>query len=114
MKLAVSSYSFSNALADGRMTLFDVIPKAKEMGFEGVEITQQDKLSVDEMKKMAATLKKQSEQFDMPIVSYLVGADFLRNDVEQEAARLRDHVEIAAILGAPKMRHDAARSCRLP
>ena len=37
MKIAVSSYSFSQALYDGRMTIMDVIPKAKELGYDGIE-----------------------------------------------------------------------------
>ena len=40
MKFAVSSYSFSQAMRDGRMNLLDVIPKAKELGYEGVEIVR--------------------------------------------------------------------------
>ncbi len=108
MKLAVSSYSFSGALRDGRMTLMDVIPKAKEFGFEGVEITEQQ-LSIEEMRAMAQKLREQSKEYGIPIVSYLVGADFLRNDVDEEVKRLHKHVEIAALLGAPLMRHDAAR-----
>ena len=38
MKVAVSSYSFSQAYRSGRITLFDSIAKAKEMGFEGFEV----------------------------------------------------------------------------
>ena len=34
MKIAVSSYSFSQAMNDGRMGILDVIPKAKAMGYE--------------------------------------------------------------------------------
>ena len=37
MKVAVSSYSFSQAYRDGRLTLKDSIAKAKEMGFDGFE-----------------------------------------------------------------------------
>ena len=39
MKIAVSSYSFSQAQRDERhMNLFDMIKKAKELGFEGFEV----------------------------------------------------------------------------
>ena len=37
MKVAVSSYSFTQAIRDGRLTLMDCISKAKEMGFEAIE-----------------------------------------------------------------------------
>ena len=60
MKIAVSSYSFSQAMRDGRMTIMDVIPKAKEMGYEGVEIVRGG-WSDGEMRTMAPKLKAQSE-----------------------------------------------------
>ena len=37
MKVAVSSYSFSQAMRDGRLTLKECIAKAKEIGFEAIE-----------------------------------------------------------------------------
>ena len=40
-------------------------------------------------------------------MSWTIGADFLRNDVEAEIDRLKGQVDIAATLGAPSMRHDA-------
>ena len=40
MKIAVSSYSFTQAINDGRMTMLDVIPKAKALGFDGIEIVR--------------------------------------------------------------------------
>ena len=40
MKIAVSSYSFSQAMNDGRMNILDVIPKAKELGYSGIILPQ--------------------------------------------------------------------------
>ncbi len=81
MKIAVSSYSFSQAMRDGRMTIMDVIPKAKEMGYEGVEIVRGG-WSDEEMRAMAPKLKAQSEEYGMPIIAYMVGADFIRNGLD--------------------------------
>ena len=39
MKIAVSAYSFSQAIWRGEMTQADAVEKAKEMGFDGVEFT---------------------------------------------------------------------------
>ena len=39
MKIAVSSYSFSQYLKDGRMTQLDCIARAKELGFDAIEFT---------------------------------------------------------------------------
>lgn len=88
MKIAVSSYSFSQAMRDGRMTIMDVIPKAKEMGYEGVEIVRGG-WSDEEMRAMAPKLKAQSEEYGMPIIAYMVGADFIRNGLDAEVERLK-------------------------
>ena len=106
MKIAVSSYSFSQAMRDGRMTIMDVIPKAKEMGYEGVEIVRGG-WSDEEMRAMAPKLKAQSEEYGMPIIAYMVGADFIRNGLDAEVERLKREAEVAALLGAPRMRHDS-------
>ena len=108
MKIAVSSYSFSQAMRDGRMGILDVIPKAKAMGYEGVEIVRGSQ-SDEEMAALAALLRVQSRENDMPIIAYMVGADFLKNGVDAEVKRLRREVEIAALMGAPRMRHDATQ-----
>ena len=106
MKIAVSSYSFSQAMGDGRMKITDVIPMAKKIGFEGVEIVRGGE-SADEMRVLASELKAQSDGEGMPIIAYMVGADFLRNDPDAEVERLKREAEVAALLGAPRMRHDS-------
>ena len=37
MKISVSSYSFQQYIGTGRMSHFDTIRKAQEMGFEAIE-----------------------------------------------------------------------------
>ncbi len=106
MKIAVSSYSFSQAMRDGRMSISDVIPKAAEMGYQGIEIVRPN-ISSDEMRALAPKLKAQSEECGLPIIAYMVGADFLKNGVDAEVSRLRGEVEITALLGASRMRHDS-------
>ena len=107
MKIAVSSYSFSQAMRDGRMNILDVIPKAKELGYDGVEIVRGNQ-SDREMRALAATLKVQSEEAGIPIIAYMVGADFLKNGLDAEVARLKGEAEIAALMGVPRMRHDSS------
>jgi len=107
MKIAVSSYSFSQAMRDGRMNILDVIPKAKELGYDGVEIVRGDQ-SDREMRALASLLKVQSEEAGIPIIAYMVGADFIKNGLENEVARLKGEAEIAALMGAPRMRHDSS------
>ena len=105
MRIGVSSYSFSQAMRDGRMTILDVIPTAKGMGYEGVEIVKF--CSDEEMREYAPKLAAQSKEFEMPISAYMVGADFLANGVAAQVETLKKEVEIAAPLGAHRMRHDA-------
>ncbi len=106
MKIAVSSYSFSQAMYDGRMSIMDVIPKAVELGYQGIEIVRPG-ISTEEMRALAPKLKAQSEEYGLPIIAYMVGADFLKNGLDAEVARLRGEVEITALLGASRMRHDS-------
>ena len=106
MNIAVSSYSFSQAMDDGRMTIKDVIPKAKAMGFEGVEIVRPG-MPYEEMRALAKELKAQSEGEGMPIIAYMVGADFMKNGLDAQVEELKKEVEVAAIMGAPRMRHDS-------
>ena len=40
MKIGVSSYSFAQLTRDGKMTQFDCVSKAKEMGFLDEEIAK--------------------------------------------------------------------------
>lgn len=106
MKIAVSSYSFFQAIREGRMDYMDVIPAAKEMGYEGIEIVRYNQTD-EEMRSLAPKLKAQSEEYGLPIIAYMVGADFLKNGQDEEVLRLRGEVEIAALMGAPRMRHDS-------
>lgn len=108
MKLGVSSYSFSRYVSEGRLDLFGVIKTAAEIGFEGIEFTgfSPNGDGVDPI-EMAKKVKDACAEAGLEIMSWTIGADFLRNDVDSEIERLKGQVDIAAALGAPKMRHDA-------
>ncbi|MBQ3667883.1 MAG: sugar phosphate isomerase/epimerase [Clostridia bacterium] len=106
MKIAVSSYSFSQAMWDGRMTIRDVIPKAAKMGFEGVEIVRGNQ-SDEEMRALAVELKKQSDGEGIPVIAYMVGADFLKNGLDRQVETLKREAEVASLLNAKRMRHDS-------
>ena len=65
MKIAVSSYSFSQKMWAGQMTLTDVIPEAKKLGFDGVEIVSPGKPSASP--KMS---RQQLKSSCMPVSRY--------------------------------------------
>ena len=104
MKIAVSSYSFSQAFQDGRMTIMDVIPTAKEMGFDGIEFVRQGQ-TIEELKELAPKLKAQAEAYGIEIISYMAGADFLLNGIEKQVNDLKQEVEIAYLMGVTRLCH---------
>ena len=99
MKTAVSTYSFGPYRELG---VEGLIAKAKEMGFDGIDFLERDVRDVEHAK----TLRALAEQNGIAIVNLCVGADFIKNGVEEEVTRLKGLVDIAAALGATMMRHD--------
>ncbi len=111
MQIAVSTYSFQSLIDGGQMSQFDSIDKAKEMGFEGVEIMGLYHDPQESDRDYAARLGEHCRALGMPVVSYTVGANLLCEDDAQlnaEIERLRAQIDLAVLLGAPRMRHDAA------
>ena len=108
MKISVSSYSFSRAFRDGRMTQFDTIAKAKEMGMAGIEFSGLNPAEGESRADYAKRVREECERVGIPMVNFSSSADFLRaGNVEAEIERIRGEVDLAAILGVPCMRHDA-------
>ncbi len=111
MKLSVSSYSFAQYTRDGRMTLFDAIEKAAEIGFEGMEFIDLDKTVTEQDKRLelAGQVRAAVEKTGMKMVAYTIGANLWQKDPEARRAeieRLKREVDVAEALGAPLMRHD--------
>ncbi len=112
MKLGVSSYSFSQWVGKDGASQLDIIPKAKEMGFDAIEFSTLSLPKGETPLSFAPRVREACDTAGLPIASYTIGADFLNGsngDWKAEVERLKDEVRIAAILGAPGMRHDATR-----
>ena len=107
MKYSITSYSLSQLLRSGLTTQFSMIALAKTLGFDGIEFT--DLIVPEGMTEeaYALALKAEAARCGMDIVSHTVGANLLADDQPAEIARLKHKVDIAALLGAPTMRHDA-------
>lgn len=111
MKIAVSSYSFSQYLNKGRLNQFDCIGKAKEMGFDAIEfvdLTPHDGSSVEEYAKK---LGEEAKRLHFPVTNYSICADLLKGsngDVRAEIERVKKQIDIAVLLGASGVRHDAS------
>ena len=110
MKLSVSSYSFSQYIRQGKMTQFDTIAKAKELGFEAIEFTDIDgKGDYALQSENARKLRLEADRLSMQINAYTIGGCLFQETQEAmdgEVERLKRQVDIAKILGAPILRHD--------
>lgn len=110
MKIGVSSYSFSGLIRSGAMTQFEIIKKAKEMGFDLLEFAGLDAPQGESAKSYAARVKEECSRVGIEMGNYTIGADLINaseGNLNAEVERLKGEVEIAKILGAPGMRHDA-------
>ena len=112
MKLSVSSYSYQQYIRAGKMTQLDVVKKAAEMGFEGIDFTDLkpfDGATVEDQLAYAAEIRKAAEEAGIEIVAYTIGANLYKGSKaadDAEVERLKRQLDVAAALGARLMRHD--------
>lgn len=112
MKIGISSYSYSALVNNGAMTQFDVIGKAKEMGFDVIEFAGLIAPKGEPVESYAARVREECSRVGIEMGNYTIGADLINGtngNLDAEVERLKDEVRIAKILGAPGMRHDATR-----
>ena len=110
MKIGVSTYSFHRLISEGAMTQLQVIAKAKEMGFQAVEVAGLALPAGETPASFAPKVRAEAERVGIELSNYTVGADFLNGSGghwRTEVERVKDEVRIAKVLGAPGMRHDA-------
>jgi len=110
MKIGVSSYSFQQYLSTGKMTQFDCVAKAKEIGFDAIEFTDLCPPEGTSREKFAADLKAEADRVGIEIFNYAVGSNLVYES-EEEFRKTTDEVkkqlDIAKILGVKIFRHDA-------
>ncbi len=107
MKTCVSSYSFSQYLNRGDMTLFDCIKKASEIGFDAIEfIGFDEELSLAERISLAKELKSTANDCGIQIPAYLIGSNLFKSNFDKEFDRIKGEIEIADALGVSLFRHD--------
>lgn len=110
MKISVSSYSFQRMLENGSITQLGCIAKAKELGFDAIEFVDMVPHDGSTPEEYAVKLKAKCEHIGLPISNYTFGADLINGsngDLQAEIARVKKQIDIAAILGAKSVRHDA-------
>ena len=113
MRLGISSYCLDRDIEEGRRTLKDVIEWAAKYGAECMELVpfafrfddpETGKIDTELIKNV----KTWAKDAGIALVNYSVLADLCKEgeDLENEIKRICHHVDIAAELGVPRMRHD--------
>ncbi len=110
MKVSVSSYSFQRLFSNGSLTQMDCIAKTKEMGADAIEFVDILPHDGSSREEYAQKLREECDRVELAISNYTVAADFLHGsdgDLDAEVERVKKEIDIAAILGAAGVRHDA-------
>jgi sugar phosphate isomerase/epimerase len=110
MKIGVSSYSFHQLVSTGVMTQLEIIEKAREMGFDVIEFSTFTLPEGETPLSFAPKVRAECDRVGLKVANYTIYADFLNGsggDWQAEVERLKEEVQVAAILGSPGMRHDA-------
>ena len=113
MKISVSSWSFMQYITQGKMTQFDAIAIAKEIGFDAIEFVDlkpNDNPTLEEQIEYAKKLKAEADRLGMEINAYTIGSNMCKpTDYEDdmEFIRLKGQLQVAKALGAKIMRHDS-------
>ena len=113
MKIAVSSYSYSQYIGEEKMTQLDALAKAKEMGFDAIEYTELVPffpLTYQDQLDYAKQIRREADRLNFPIIAYLISGSALYTGSEEGdravIERLKRAIDIAEILGAKIFRHD--------
>ncbi len=111
MKIGVSSYSYQQLIGSGKETQLSVMKLAKEAGFDGIEFIDLSAPEGMSEAEYATLIREESEKLSLPVIAYTIGANLLgERTLDEEVERVCKKVDIAEILGAKNLRHDAAWS----
>ena len=108
MNLSVSTYSLLRWRNEQHKTLEDTIDWIADAGVSAIEFSGLDDKADKNPVRRAGELRRRCEKRGLKPVSYCVSADLLKTPSEQaqQVKQLEGHVDVAAALGAPSMRHD--------
>ena len=107
MKTSVSSYSFGSYASKERLGYLGVIDKAAEMGFDGIEYTEDYFMYESDGPEK---IREHCAEKNIEVVAFTVGANLLnpKGSQKDEIARVCGLIDIAERMGAKLLRHDAA------
>jgi sugar phosphate isomerase/epimerase len=113
MKISVSSYSFNQYHKAGKLDMISTLEKAHEMGFEAIEFIDLPGETHEQRCELAKKLRARADELSMDINAYTVRADLYRGSEEAdklEVESIKQKLDVAALLGAKVLRHDACWS----
>ena len=106
MKTGVSSYSFHKLLEKGTLKLDEIpalLPKwARCRGVCRLRNAAGQRIGI------CCHAEKRCQEAGVTIACYAVGGNMLADDFEASIAQYKAHVDVAAAMGAPLLRHDLA------
>ena len=101
---SITSYSFWQYVKAGKMTHFDTVKAAHELGFEAMEFINIEGASCEERIENAKKIKAEADKYGIKIVAYAIGAQLYQETEEAlraEIERVKHQVDIAEALGIP-------------
>lgn len=116
MRIGLSSYSMVNRIYSGEMDVFQVMEFAAKNGalhFELVPFgyTFRDDNTGEINEELIRRVRAKSAELALPLSNYAILADLLKpTEAERDAEmeRIKRHIDVAAKLGVPFMRHDVS------
>jgi sugar phosphate isomerase/epimerase len=115
MKLGISSYCLDRLIKRGQLTIESAIEWAARSGAECMELVpfsfsfETDAGEIDQ--EAIRAIRRRAADAGVELVNYSVLADLCADDPPERAAsikRVKRHIDIAAELGLPRMRHDVS------
>lgn len=116
MQFGFSSYSFFQHLRTDRMTLLDVIDWIADSDATHMEIATislckelgEDTSTLDQDPQFVKEIGARAADKGVTLSNFVVPADLLGEEADQQMARLKRHIDVAAELGIKLFRHDVA------
>lgn len=109
MNIGVSSYSLSAFMNQNDNDIFKAIDKAKELGFDSMEFIDVYAPEGKDAVEQAKEIRAYCEEKELPITTYAVSADLLRDPEGFTNSLISKDLKIAEALGAKLFRHDVTR-----